>query len=62
MKEIYLEHLHQARVAHGRALARLMRSRRRGDAWCEEINHDTLRFTASSISFWSKLIKEVYGK
>ena len=62
MKEIYLENLHKARVEHGRALARLMHSRRRGDAWCEEINRGTLRFTASSISFWSKLIKEVYGK
>ena len=62
MKEQFLANLHQARVAHGRALARLMNSRRRGDSWCEAIDHDTLRFTASSISFWSKLIKEVYGK
>ena len=58
MKETFLKNLHQARVAHGRALARLMRSRRRGDAECEAIDHDTLKFTASSISYWSKLIKE----
>ena len=58
MKEQCLANLHQARVAHGRALARLMRSRRRGDAECEAIDHDTLRFTASSIRYWSQLIKE----
>ena len=58
MKETFLKNLHEARVAHGRALARLMRSRRRGDAECEAIDHDTLKFTASSISYWSQLIKE----
>ena len=58
MKEIYLANLHQARVAHGRALARLMRSRRRGDVECEKVDHDTLKFTASSISYWAGLIRE----
>ena len=58
MKETFLKNLHEARVAHGRALARLMRSRRRGDAECEAIDHDTLKFTASSISYWSQLIRE----
>ena len=62
MKEIYLANLHRARVAHGRALARLMHSRRRGDAECIRVDHDTLLFTGSCISYWSKLIKEVYGK
>ena len=62
MKEIYLANLHQARVAHGRALARLMHYRRLGDKECIAIAHDSLKFTASSISFWSQLIKEVYGK
>lgn len=62
MKEIYLANLHRARVAHGRALARLMHSRRLGDKECMRIDHDTLKFTASSIRFWSQLIKEVYGK
>lgn len=62
MKEKFLENLHRARVAHGRALARMMKSRRRGDAECEAIDHDTLLFTGSCISYWSKLIKEVYGK
>ena len=58
MKEKFLENLHQARVAHGRALARLMHARRRGDAWCEEINHDMLKFTASEIAYWAGLIRE----
>ena len=58
MKEQFLANLHQARVAHGRALARLMRSRRRGDAECEKVDHDTLKFTASSIAYWAGLIRE----
>ena len=62
MKHTFLKNLHDARVQQGRALARLNRSRRRGDEECIKIDHDTLRFTASSIRFWSQLIKEVYGK
>ena len=58
MKETFLKNLHQARVAHGRALARMMRSRRRGDVECEKVDHDTLKFTASSISYWAGLIRE----
>ena len=58
MKETFLKNLHQARVAHGRALARMMRSRRRGDVECEKVDHDTLKFTASSIAYWAGLIRE----
>ena len=58
MKETFLANLHAARVSHGRALARLMRSRRRGDAECEAIDRSTLKITADEIRYWSQLIKE----
>ena len=58
MKETFLRNLHEARVAHGRALARLMRSRRKGDVECIEIDHSTLRLTAEEVSYWASLIKE----
>ena len=58
MKEVFIKNLHAARVESGRALARLNRSRRRGDKICVEIDHQTLRLVAKDISYWSHLIKE----
>ena len=58
MKETFLKNLHAARVAHGRALAKLMRSRRKGDVACIEIDHSPLRLTAEEVSYWAQLIKE----
>ena len=58
MKETFLKNLHDARVQQGRALARLNRSRRRGDEECIRIDHETLRLVAEDVSYWAQLIKE----
>ena len=58
MKETFLKNLHDARVRQGRALARLNRSRRRGDEECIKIDHETLRLVAEDVSYWASLIRE----
>ena len=59
MKEIYLDNLHRARVCQGKALARLMQSRRRDyGAECVQIDLEMVRFNAECVRYWSSLIRK----
>ena len=59
MKEIYIDNLHRARVRQGKALARLVQSRRRGyGIECEKIDLEMVRFNAECVRYWSSLIRK----